>query len=246
MKIQLKRGEARNRTTLTPDMGEPIMTTDTKELYIGDGSTPGGVPVGTVKPTGAILDGALAIFSGATGKLIRAISKSDFLREYATTEYVNGLISGQVPGIKVDSARLADDAKDAQKLNGHADYLRQNVISPSVSSSSTTTVASSSAVKATYDYAYGAIEKLKGSINALSSKVNSLANSVSSIGADASAASSLSTQVRKDLTDHIRSVQHYFSTVNAHERHLKLLPSKISSGRADPTGGVSGDVYIQY
>ena len=44
-KLQLKRGLEANRTNITPAIGEPIYTTDTKQLYIGDGVTPGGSPV---------------------------------------------------------------------------------------------------------------------------------------------------------------------------------------------------------
>jgi hypothetical protein len=49
-KIQLRRGTDTERTdgTLgTPSSGEPCYTTDTKALFIGDGSTAGGVPATT-------------------------------------------------------------------------------------------------------------------------------------------------------------------------------------------------------
>jgi len=46
MAIRLRRGLAADRTSITPEEGEPIWTTDTKLLYIGDGSTAGGVAVG--------------------------------------------------------------------------------------------------------------------------------------------------------------------------------------------------------
>jgi hypothetical protein len=40
--LQLRRGTAAERAEITPLQGEPIYTTDTKRLYIGDGSTVGG------------------------------------------------------------------------------------------------------------------------------------------------------------------------------------------------------------
>lgn len=46
MALQIRRGTEADRTTITPAVGEPIYTTDNKELFIGDGTTPGGVAVG--------------------------------------------------------------------------------------------------------------------------------------------------------------------------------------------------------
>lgn len=46
MALKLRRGTNAGRTAITPAEGEPIYTTDTKQLYIGDGSTAGGVVVG--------------------------------------------------------------------------------------------------------------------------------------------------------------------------------------------------------
>ena len=51
-KIQFKRGTESGRTGVTPAEGEPIYVTDTKTLYIGDGSTAGGVAI----PDSATLD----------------------------------------------------------------------------------------------------------------------------------------------------------------------------------------------
>jgi len=45
MIIQVRRGLEANRTSYTPQIGEPVFTTDEKKLYIGDGTTPGGILV---------------------------------------------------------------------------------------------------------------------------------------------------------------------------------------------------------
>ena len=45
MALQFRRGLDSDRGTITPTMGEPIFTTDTKELYVGDGTTAGGIDV---------------------------------------------------------------------------------------------------------------------------------------------------------------------------------------------------------
>jgi hypothetical protein len=45
-KIQLRRGLEAQRTSITPDVGEPIFTTDNKQFFIGDGATAGGLLIG--------------------------------------------------------------------------------------------------------------------------------------------------------------------------------------------------------
>lgn len=47
MALQFRRGLESARTTVTPAIGEALYTTDTKQLFIGDGSTPGGVGINT-------------------------------------------------------------------------------------------------------------------------------------------------------------------------------------------------------
>lgn len=44
--IKVKRGLAANRTSVTPEEGEFLYTTDTKKVFIGDGATAGGNPIG--------------------------------------------------------------------------------------------------------------------------------------------------------------------------------------------------------
>jgi len=47
MPLKLRRGTDSNRSSITPAEGEPIFTTDTKKLYVGDGSTAGGIAIDT-------------------------------------------------------------------------------------------------------------------------------------------------------------------------------------------------------
>ena len=47
MTLQIRRGNDSDRLTITPAIGELIFTTDTKELFVGDGSTVGGNHVST-------------------------------------------------------------------------------------------------------------------------------------------------------------------------------------------------------
>lgn len=51
MALQFRRGLDSQRTTITPSAGEPIWTTDTTKLYIGDGVTPGGVEISLISTT---------------------------------------------------------------------------------------------------------------------------------------------------------------------------------------------------
>lgn len=46
MPLQVRRGLEADRGSITPAQGEPIFTTDTKKLFMGDGATAGGVQVG--------------------------------------------------------------------------------------------------------------------------------------------------------------------------------------------------------
>ena len=43
MALKFRRGTDSGRSAITPAEGEPIYTTDTKKLYVGDGSTAGGI-----------------------------------------------------------------------------------------------------------------------------------------------------------------------------------------------------------
>lgn len=61
MKLLLRRGLDADRTSITPDIGEPLYTTDTKALYIGDGATPGGNPL-SVAASWAAITGKPATF----------------------------------------------------------------------------------------------------------------------------------------------------------------------------------------
>ena len=47
MSLQLRQGTNAERLTITPVSGEPIWTTDTHQLYVGDGSTVGGLLITT-------------------------------------------------------------------------------------------------------------------------------------------------------------------------------------------------------
>jgi hypothetical protein len=45
MSLQIRRGTAAQLANITPVQGELIFTTDTQQVYVGDGTTAGGIPV---------------------------------------------------------------------------------------------------------------------------------------------------------------------------------------------------------
>lgn len=62
MALQIRRGVNSLRTTINPAEGELLYTTDTKKVYVGDGSTAGGVPVTSlVTDTSPTLGGNLSV-----------------------------------------------------------------------------------------------------------------------------------------------------------------------------------------
>ena len=79
MALKLRRGTDSQRALITPADGELIYTTDTKKLYIGDGSTAGGNPVDTA---GTSLEANLSLNNydlvgtgniNTTGKILSAV-----------------------------------------------------------------------------------------------------------------------------------------------------------------------------
>lgn len=59
MSLRIRRGTDAERLTITPLMAEPLWTTDSLTLYIGDGLTPGGIRVGGLIPVATVAEGEL-------------------------------------------------------------------------------------------------------------------------------------------------------------------------------------------
>ena len=83
MGLQIRRGTDAQRLTITPADGEPIWTTDTEELYIGDGITIGGIlasPAQLVGLTDDVTFNSINITTTATiGTLLFASDTGTFI-----------------------------------------------------------------------------------------------------------------------------------------------------------------------
>jgi hypothetical protein len=72
MALQIRRGTNAERTAVTLAAGELGYTTDTKQLYVGDGTTAGGVSVGGVS------DGSKGAILVASNGTVWTITDTDF------------------------------------------------------------------------------------------------------------------------------------------------------------------------
>lgn len=69
MSLKIRRGTNTERLQITPAEGELIYTTDTKNLYIGDGSTVGGRLTNGIGYTGSVPNGPAGYTGSLTGSL---------------------------------------------------------------------------------------------------------------------------------------------------------------------------------
>lgn len=115
--IRIRRGKESERGQVTPRLGEPLFTTDSKRLYVGDGVSPGGIAVGTGEPGEGVPAG------GATGQVLSKRSNIAYDTEWVDQEEagvssVNGR-TGAVAGLAEDSA-LAEVAGRVETLESGA------------------------------------------------------------------------------------------------------------------------------
>jgi hypothetical protein len=64
--FQIKRGTIDRVLLYTPASGEPVYATDINKLYVGDGYTPGGIPIGGTGGGGNLDFGTFVEPSGFT------------------------------------------------------------------------------------------------------------------------------------------------------------------------------------
>jgi hypothetical protein len=117
MSFQIKRGTNAQRLAITPLSGELIYTTDTDLLYIGDGTTPGGILVGDgiSGNSGGVrtlngLSGGITLSAGSGISLVPSgnIITVNNIASSGLTNYVesfNGL-TGAVTGVTTGTANI--------------------------------------------------------------------------------------------------------------------------------------------
>jgi hypothetical protein len=130
-KIQFRRGVEAQRALVTPDAGEPIFTTDTKQLFIGDGTTAGGVLVtGSGGGSGDYvpkLRGSQAIASGADSVTVSGLGLASAPAQVLVT--VKKATGGQnlFATVRGDSVTTAGFTADLSAVTDastyHLDYL---------------------------------------------------------------------------------------------------------------------------
>lgn len=87
MAFQLRRGTSAQRTTITPLQGELLYTTDTKALYVGDGTTAGGTVVGGG-------GGGASALNDLTDVVIAGTPTTGQVLKYDGANWVNGTDAG--------------------------------------------------------------------------------------------------------------------------------------------------------
>ena len=134
MALQLRRGTSGTRTGIVPVAGELIYTTDTKLVYVGDGSTAGGTAVSgggltdivndTTPQLGGNLDvNGRSIVSASNGNIVIAPNGTGIIRLNGVTQVGNNttLVDGNV-AIIINSYS-STDAFSFQQHHATADVV---------------------------------------------------------------------------------------------------------------------------
>jgi acetolactate synthase small subunit len=144
MTLQFRRGTDSDRLTITPSAGEPIWTTDTEKLYVGDGSTAGGILAtggtgGTDSATvstiiTATVDSAYInartdanLDSAATLNLINAAYIQSNQITYNTSDFADSaFVTSQINAISIPT--LGNDFVDSGQVTNIVDasYIQSN------------------------------------------------------------------------------------------------------------------------
>lgn len=141
MTLQIRRGTDGSRSSVTPSAGELLYTTDTKQLYVGDGSTAGGVRFSdlagdTTPQLGGPLDAnGFTITTGVTnGNLTLAGNGTGFVVMNSDTEFVGNITSPSNLVVTTPSLILGDPTVSTSTSNL---YLVKNTYSSTLGSGMT-------------------------------------------------------------------------------------------------------------
>lgn len=125
MPLQFRRGDDADRTSITPLSGEPLWIEDTQELYIGDGSTAGGVLITGGGGGGGAPTNATYITQTSNGTLTNeqalASLATGILKNTTTTGVLSIAVGADLPSHTHTLADITDDGTmAAQNANNVA------------------------------------------------------------------------------------------------------------------------------
>jgi hypothetical protein len=169
MALQLRRGlDGAARTAITPGIGEIIYTTDTKKVFVGDGTTAGGNPVSPVvsvnTQTGVVVLGTDNITEGSTNKY--------FTDERAQDAAAAMLVAGTHSGITFTYGATQDGANriDASVASSSSVINTGTANSLGYYAANGTTLSPSSSL--TWDEAGNTLQNINGTIAVVANNSN--------------------------------------------------------------------------
>ena len=272
--IRFRRGINNNRAQVVPASGEPLWTTDTKKLFVGDGTTPGGIPVCPYETAVGASADSLVAFSDATGFKLKPIAKATLLADYYTAAQVDA----KEAAIKGGNVASATVASNSTLFGGEAPaaFVKQSQVTQSYTEATASKVASAAALAAAHTdldakiaaaaaLANTKVAKTDISVSISSDSQTTVAASVAVKSAYdlASAANTKGTQGIVDAaTAKTRADQAYTLAQTAQgvaqaaqgeaqaARAAPDLPieqkRRVTYGIGNPVGGAEGDLYVQY
>jgi hypothetical protein len=130
MSLQFRRGTNAQRQTITPRAGEPVWTTDTNVLYVGDGVTLGGIAAGSGGGSGGvtqIIAGTNISINTSTGAVtINAAGGSGSTSTYTDLTVLDKLYIGGVDGNGYQS-HIQEDAGSLRLKSSNGQFAFESL-----------------------------------------------------------------------------------------------------------------------
>ena len=120
MSLQIRRGTAAQLAVITPVIGELIYTTDTQVVYVGDGTTLGGIPIavggsGNVSGTNLFTTGIASATGNVTGGNITTVGQVSATGNITTAglylgngSALTGVLASSIDGLNITGTTIAN------------------------------------------------------------------------------------------------------------------------------------------
>ena len=131
MPLRLRRGTDSTRTSITPVQGEPIYTTDTKKLYIGDGTTAGGVEIGGTTVSNASDNRIITSDGTSTGLSAETNLSFDGSRLTVTGSVIANSLTGSLQGTATSASYVFNAVSSSFATNSNTASYVLNAVSSS-------------------------------------------------------------------------------------------------------------------